>query len=248
DEQHPLGYGRELYFWSLIVAILFFGAGAGMSIYEGITGLSQSGELKNAVWNYAALGFAFVAEGTSWILSFRQLSNRKRDDESFWRSLRTSKDLTVITVFGENTADIAGLVVAFLGVFLGQRLHSHYPDVIASILVGLILAIVAAFLVYESKSLLIGESADTEIVAGVQEIAERHPDVEEVRVPLTVQLSPEEIFLALDVQFRPDLQAAELVRVVDELETRIRQDHHKVGKIFIEAEALKPSRDGTDQP
>jgi divalent metal cation (Fe/Co/Zn/Cd) transporter len=151
-------------------------------------------------------------------------------------------------VFGEDTADVAGLFVAFLGVFLGQQLHSHYPDVIASIIVGLILAMVAAYLIYESKSLVIGESADTEIVTGIQKMVHNHPAVEKVQVPLTVQLSPEEIFLALDVQFRPDLQAAELVEVVDELETRIRKDHGKVGKIFIEVERLKGPQDGRDHP
>lgn len=239
DDQHPLGYGRELYFWSLIVAILLFGAGAGMSIYEGITNLSQKSELQHIGWNYAAIGFAFLADGTSWTIAFRQLWKQKRENESFWRSIRTSKDPSNFIVFGEDTADVLGLVVAFLGVFLGQRLHSRLPDVIASIVVGLILVIVAAYLVYESKSLLIGEAADREIVADIQTIVHDHPAVEKVRVPLTLQLSPEEIFLALDVQFKPDLQTAELVQVVDELESKIRQDHKKVGKIFIEVERLK---------
>src|SRR5512138_779349 len=162
DDKHPLGYGRELYFWSLIVATVLFGAGAGMSIYEGLTSLSQTGEMKNVVWNYAVLGFAFLADGTSWTIAFRQLLKQKRKGESFWRSIRTSKDPSVFIVFGEDTADVAGVFVAFVGVFLSQRLHSHYPDVIASMVIGLILAVVAAYLVYESKSLLIGEAADPE--------------------------------------------------------------------------------------
>src|ERR1041384_2090966 len=138
DDKHPLGHGRELYFWSLIVAIVLFGAGAGMSIYEGITSLSQSDEMKNIGWNYAVLGFAFLADGTSWTIAFRQLWKQKRDNETFWHTIRTSKDPSVFIVFGEDTADVAGLVVAFLGVFLGQQLHSHIPDVIASIIIGLI--------------------------------------------------------------------------------------------------------------
>src|SRR5512138_4014268 len=160
DRKHPFGYGPELYFWSFIVAILLFSAGAGMAIYEGVTSLSHGGELKNVGWNYAVLGVAFAADGTSWTIAFRQLMKQKREGESFWHSLRTSKDPSVFIVFGEDTADLAGLLVAFFGVFLGQLLHSHYPDVIASIIVGLILAVVAVYLAYESKSLLIGETAD----------------------------------------------------------------------------------------
>jgi cation diffusion facilitator family transporter len=241
DEEHPLGHGRELYFWSLIVAIVLFGAGAGMSIYEGITSLSQSGEMKNVGWNYAVLGFAFLADGTSWITAFRQLRKQKKDKETFWHSIRTSKDPSVFIIFGEDTADVAGLFVAFLGVFLGQQLHSRLPDVIASILVGLILAVIAFYLIYESKSLLIGEAADPEIIARVQKMVHNHPAVEKVQVPLTVQLSPEEVFLALDVQFKPDLQAAELVKVIDELEAEIHQEQQSIGKIFIEVERLKGS-------
>lgn len=239
DRKHPLGYGPELYFWSFIVAILLFGAGAGMAIYEGITNLSHPGELKNVGWSYVVLGVAFAADGTSWTIALRQLLKQKREEESFWHSLRTSKDPSVFIVFGEDTADLAGLLVAFLGVFLGQMFHSHYPDVIASIIVGLILAFVAVFLAYESKSLLIGETADPEVIDNVQKLVERHPAVEQVKRPLTVQLSPNEVFLALDVQFKPDIPAAELVKVVDELEDRIHQEHANVGKIFIEIEKVK---------
>ena len=239
DEDHPLGHGRELYFWSLIVAIVLFGAGAGMSIYEGITNLSETGELKNVGWNYAVIGFAFVADGTSWTIAFRQLWKQKRKNESFWDSIRTSKDPSVFIVFGEDTADVAGLFVAFLGVFLGQQLHSRLPDVIASIIVGVILAIIAVYLIYESKSLLIGEAADAEIVARVQKMVHEHPAVEKVQVPLTIQLSPKEVFLAVDVQFKPDLQATELVKVIDELEEEIHQEQQSIGKIFIEVERLK---------
>ena len=213
-----------------------------MSIYEGITNLSRPGELKSVGWNYAVLGFAFVADATSWITAFRQLLKQKRTDESFWESIRTSKDASVFIVFGEDTADLAGLLVAFPGVFVEHQLHSHYADVIASIMVGLILAIVAIFLVY--KSLLIGEAADTEIVLAVQKIVQGHPAVTQARRPLSMQLSPEEVFLALDVQFKSDLPASELVKVIDELKERIRQDHASVGKIFIDIQKLEEKKDG----
>ena len=141
---------------------------------------------------------------------------------------------------------MAGLLVAFLGVFLGQLLHSHYPDVIASMIIGLILAVVAIFLIYESKSLLIGESADAEIIAAVQKTVQEHPAVIEARRPLTMQLSPAEVFLALDVQFKPEIPASELVSVVDELEEQIHQKHTNVGQIFIEIRKLKEGEEKDD--
>ncbi len=239
DDTHPAGHGRELYFWALIVAIMIFSVGSGMSIYEGITSLSQKSEIQNVGWNYFVLGFSFVAEGISWSISFRKLIQQKKPQESFWRTLRASKDPSTFVVFGEDSAALAGLVVAFLGIFLGQQLHSHYPDVIASMIIGLILAAVAIYLVNESKSLLIGETADSDVVSNIQKIVENDPAVEKVQQPLTVQLSPQEFFLALDVQFKPDLEAAELVRVIDELERKIHQEHQDVGRIFIEIEKLK---------
>lgn len=239
DESHPLGHGRELYFWSLIVAILLFGIGAGVSFYEGINGMLHPAEIKSPIWNYAVLGVAFAAESFSWTLAFRKLLKQKEADESIWQSLRRSKDPSLFVVFGEDTAALAGLLVAFLGIFLGERLQSHYPDAIASLLIGLILAIVASFLAYESKSLLIGETADLELVTNVQKLVQKHPAVEKARRPLSLQLSPEEIFLAIEVQFKPRLPASELVTVIDELEKRIHHEYASVGQIFIEIQGLK---------
>jgi cation diffusion facilitator family transporter len=246
DETHPLGHGRELYFWGLIVAVMLFSTGAGVSIYEGVTGLSQPGEMKNVVWNYAVLGISFIAEGISWSIAFRKFLEQKKVNESLWQSLRTSKDPSLFLVLGEDTAALAGLLVAFLGVFFGQQFHSHYPDVIASILIGLILAVVSIYLVYESKSLLIGESADSDLVTHVHELVQSYPAVAKARRPLTMQLSPKEIFLALDVQFKPDLHASELIGIVDELEKEIHEQHPEVGHIFIEIERLKEPKSKLD--
>ena len=131
DEAHPFGHGQELYFWSLIVAIILFSTGGGMSIYEGITHLIHPSELQNPNWNYVVLGLSFILEGISWTIAFRKLTERRTTDESFWQTLHASKDPSIFIVFGEDTAALTGLVVAFLGVFLGQQLNSHYPDGIA---------------------------------------------------------------------------------------------------------------------
>jgi cation diffusion facilitator family transporter len=239
DKAHPLGHGRELYFWGLIVALMLFSTGSGVAIYEGLTRLSHPEELKSVGWNYVVLGFAFLADGTSWTIAFRQLWKQKKDGESFWRSVTQSKDPSVFIVFGEDSADVLGLLIAFFGVFLGQRLHSRLPDVIASILVGLVLAVVAIYLAYESKSLLIGESADSDVVRDIQKFVESHPAVLHLERPLSIHLSPHEIILTLNVQFKRDLQASELIGIIDELKEQIRQQHQDVAQIFIEADKPK---------
>jgi len=246
DEAHPFGHGQELYFWSLIVAIILFSAGGGMSIYEGITHLEHPTELQYPVWNYLVLGFAFIAEGISWFIALRELLKRKETDESFWHGLRASKDPSIFIVFGEDTAALAGLIVAFLGVFLGHRLASPYPDAIASILIGFILATVAIFLAFESKSLLVGETANPKIVAGIQKLVLEHPTVERMRRPLTMHFGPNEVLLSLDVQFHPDLQASALVDVIDELEIQIHNEYPDIKQIFIEVEGIKNVRDSSE--
>jgi len=239
DEAHPFGYGQELYFWSLIVAIILFSSGGGMSTYEGILHLNNPAEIRNPAWNYIVLAIAFVVEGVSWFIAFRKLLKRKDPDESFWSGFRTSKDPSVFIVFGEDTAALAGLLVAFLGVFLGHLIDSHYPDAIASIVIGFILAAVAIFLAYESKSLLVGETARPKTVEGIRKIVLRHPAVKRMCCPLTMHFGPREILLNLDVQFHESLRADELVTVVDELESRIHNQYPNIKQIFIEVEGLK---------
>jgi cation diffusion facilitator family transporter len=240
DPAHPFGHGREIYFWGLIVAIMLFSIGAGMSVYEGLSRLNHPEPPKDPTWNYVVLGFAFLAESASWLIAYRHMLAEKRPDESFWHSVTSSKDPASYIVLGEDSAAIAGLIVAFLGVFLGHLSHSYLPDAIAALLIGVILAIVAFFLAYQSKSLLIGETADLQIVNSVKSMVENDPQVIKVQRILSSQLGPEEVFLALDVQFKPELPASSLVEVIDRLEQSIRQEHKTVGKIFIEAEDLDP--------
>jgi len=239
DEAHPFGHGQELYFWSLIVAIILFSAGGGMSIYEGITHLEHPTELRNPAWNYFVLAFAFVVEGISWSIALRELLKRKDPDDSFWQGLRASKDPSIFIVFGEDTAALAGLLVAFFGVFLGHQTNSHYPDAIASLVIGLLLSLVAIFLAYESKSLLVGETAGPRTVEGIRKLVLGHPAVENMRRPMTLHFGPNEILLSLDVQFQAHLQASKLVKVIDELEMQIHEKYPNISQIFIEVEGLK---------
>lgn len=239
DKRHPFGYGQELYFWSLIVAIILFGIGGGMSIYEGITHLVHPSELRNPVWNYVVLGISFVVEGVSMVIAVREFLKRKEKDESVWQGLRNSKDPSIFIVIGENTAAMAGLLVALIGVFLGHQLNSPYPDGIASIVIGLILASVAVFLAYQSKSLLVGETADFETVEGIHSLVANHPAVNNLRQPLTMHFGPDDILLNLVVDFKSDINANQMVEVIDDLETKIHQKYPKVQQIFMEVESMK---------
>ena len=237
DEGHPFGHGKELYFWSLIVAIALFGIGGGMSTYEGITHLTHPHPLSDPKWSYVVLAVAFLFDGISWIIAMHELWPAIRRD-GLRKTLTGTKDPSVLTVLCEDTADLIGLILAFLGIYLGHRLSSHYADGIASILIGAVLAGVAVFLVYQSKRLLLGESADPEVVESIRAAARAVPGVESVKYPLTMHFGPNEVLLNLEVEFRSDVPATEITAAVERLEKTIRDQHPEVCRIFIETHSL----------
>jgi cation diffusion facilitator family transporter len=237
DEGHPFGHGKELYFWSLIVAIALFGIGGGMSTYEGITHLSHPHPLSDPTWSYVVLGVAFLFDGISWIIALHELWPAIRRD-GLRKTLVGTKDPSVLTVLCEDTADLAGLILAFLGIYLGHRLGNHYADGIASILIGAVLAGVAVFLVYQSKRLLLGESADPEVVESIRAAARAVPGIADVKYPLTMHFGPEEVLLNLEVEFHSDIPATEITAAVERLEKTIRDQHPEICRIFIEAHSL----------
>ena len=238
DEKHPFGYGKELYFWSLIVAMLLFGIGGGMSFYEGIRHFRHPAELGDPTWNYWVLGIALVVESIAWWLALKELL-KARGERSLWRALRESKDPAVFIVLGEDSAAMLGLIVAFFGVYLGHRFNNPAFDGIASMVIGVILAGVAVFLAYESKGLIIGEGVDPKVVKGIQEIGRQDEAVEVINRPLTMYLAPKEVLLNLEVDFKNNLSADEVERAVDRLESSIRAKYPEIKRIFIEAESLK---------
>jgi cation diffusion facilitator family transporter len=237
DELHPFGHGKELYFWSLVVAIMLFGVGGGMALYEGITHLIHPNALENARWAYAVLGTAFVFEASSFVVALREQQHR-RGKRSLLASIHGSKDPAVFTVLFEDAAALAGLLIAFLGVDLGHRYNIPYFDGIASVAIGLILAGVALVLAYESRDLLIGESARASVVGSIAEIARSDSAVAAARTPLTMHLSPHEVLLNIEVEFERGIAADEQVAAVLRLEERIRSKHPEVTRIFIEARNL----------
>jgi cation diffusion facilitator family transporter len=237
DFEHPFGYGKELYFWTLMVAVLIFSIGGGMSIYEGLGQVSHSHPASDSTWDYTVLAFAAVFEIITVIVAFRNF-RRGEGQKGLWAGIRASKDPTVGTILLDNLAAVAGLVFAFLGIFLGHYFGLPYLDGVASILIGLTLAVVAVVLVRESKGLLIGEGMDKQTLEKIRRLAESDRGVVRVGGPLTMYFGPESIMLALDVEFENKFSSAEVTATVDRLEKSIRTAYPRIKRIFIEAEAL----------
>lgn len=237
DPQHPFGHGKELYFWSLIVAMLLFSLGGGLAIYEGLQHITSpsEGETGGPMWNYIVLGIALVFESFAWYMAYKALVNEAGSGEGFWGAVRSSKDPAVYTVLAEDTAAGIGLLIAFLGVYFSHTLEMPILDGVASLLIGIMLAGVAVFLVVESRGLLIGERADPETVESVKRIAGREPAVEAVHEVLTMHLGPTDVLVNCDLSFAEGTSAVEGARAIGRIEAEIRQAHPKVDRIFIEA-------------
>jgi cation diffusion facilitator family transporter len=239
DADHPFGYGKELYFWTLIVAIVIFAVGGGVSAYEGILHLLHPVPIELPLWNYAVLGLAFIFEGYSFLVAYKAFQ-REKGEHTIWQSIEKSKDPTTYTVVFEDSAALLGLVVAFAGVFFAHKFTNPYFDGAASVVIGIILAVVALLLAYESKGLLVGEPLDPETLKTIRRLAESDPCVEEVKNALTMYFGPHTILLAMDLRFRKDLSAAEVEESIDHLEEKIRQRYPDIKHIFIESESLSP--------
>jgi cation diffusion facilitator family transporter len=237
DANHPFGHGKEIYFWSLIVAILIFALGGGMSVYEGITHIKHP-HMSDPTWNYVVLGFAILFESFSFYFAFKAFRGELRG-AGMLKTIRASKDPTVFTVLFEDTAAMLGLLVAFVGIFLGHQLENPYLDGTASIVIGLILGVVAAVLAYESKGLLIGESVSPETLASIRAIVKDEVAVEEIKKALTMHFGPNDVLLALEVRFKKHMRSAQIAEAVTRLERRIQEAHPEIRNIFIEAKSLQ---------
>ncbi|MBF9254559.1 cation transporter [Pontibacter sp. 172403-2] len=239
DRKRPFGYGKELYFWAFIVSLLIFAVGGGISIYEGITHLMHPEVIEKPFWNYIVLGIAIVFDGFSFYTAIKEF-NRQRGSLPFWEAVNRSKDPSTFVVLFEDAADVIGLIIAFLGVFLGHQLQNPYLDGAASILIGLLLVAVSGLLARESRSLLMGESADEELLQSVVALATTDAAVAHVSRPLSMHLAPEEIILILAVMFEPQLNSAEVAAAVIRIRDTIQQEHPDFRQIFIEPQLPLP--------
>ena len=237
DPKHPFGHGKELYFWSLIVAVLLFSVGGGMSIYEGILHIQNPVPLSDPFWSYVVLGIALLFESYAWRIAYKELAKVK-SDKGFLRRLKESKDPAIFVVIFEDTAALLGIVVAFLGIFFGHMYSNPYLDGAASVVIGLILSSVAVLLVRESKGLLLGEGVHLSTFKSLKRMLEEEKALVKFQDPLTMHFGPQEVLVAINVEFDPELRSKEIESVVDRLENKIYSAHPEVKRIFIEAESI----------
>jgi cation diffusion facilitator family transporter len=245
DERHPFGYGKELYFWSLIVAVMIFGVGGGVSIYEGILRLLDPRPMEDAGWSYAILGAAAVFEGASLAIGLWQFK-KSIGDEPFWRSLRTSKDPTLYTVMAEDSAALLGLAAAAIGVFGSHQLGMPAFDAGASIVIGLLLCGVSTLLIVQARKLLVGEAVATDVAEAIRAIAQGEPSVHRAGWPLTMYLGPDDVLLALDAEFNVGVPAEEVARAVNRIEDAVRRRFPEIGRIYIESRRVTPPEAGPE--
>jgi len=235
DADFPFGYGKEIYFWSFIVAILIFALGGGISIYEGVTNLQHPEPISNPLVNYIVLGLALVFEGAAWLFAYKEF-DKVRGKWGYIEAIRRAKDPTVFVVLFEDTAAMLGLVVAFVGIALSQYTGILIFDPIASIIIGLILIGTSSWLAYETKGLLIGESANRSIIIDIREILQKIDSIEHVNEVLTLHMGPDFILANISVDFDDAKTADEIETTVAEIDATIKAKNPKIKRVFIEAE------------
>jgi cation diffusion facilitator family transporter len=235
DDIHPFGYGRELYFWCFVVALLIFALGAGISIYEGIVHIRHPEAITKPFINFIVLGLAFVFEGASWFVAWRGFQ-RARGNGSFWHVVRASKDPTSFMVLFEDSAALIGIVIAAVGTALAVQLDAPWFDGAASILIGLVLGAVAIVLARESKNLLIGERADPELQKAIRDAANRESCVRSVSRVLTTHMAPDQVIATMDVEFDDSLKIPDVEKLIGRIEGGLRDRHPELARVFIRPE------------
>lgn len=233
DESHPLGYGRSIYFWSFMVALLLFSGGGVFSVYEGVHKLFHPEPVEHVEWAIAILGFSLLLEGWATLGNVKEL-NRRRGKKTFLRFLRDTKDSDLVVVFGENSAAVLGLGIALLAIIAAMVTGDARADAVGSLLVGIVLIGVAIFLAVEVKSLLVGESADPEIAQAASELAVADPRIEKVISCITMQQGPGEVFVALKIKCEPNLTAADISLMINEFESRLRGRCPEAKWVYVE--------------
>ena len=232
DRDHPAGYGRELYFWSFIVALLVFALGAGVSIYQGVHRVLNPQPIENAIVSEAVLAAAFLFEGWSWLVSVRQFSKAK-GDLGWWQAFVKSKDPPLFMVVFEDSAALIGIAIAAVGTVLAAHFDLPLADGISSILIGAVLACTSTLLARESKSLLIGEKADSALIKSMLEIANGACGPSRANGVLTIQMAPDQIMAAMSFEFDDALTAPQIEQMVADIERRIHDAHPEITSLFI---------------
>jgi cation diffusion facilitator family transporter len=242
DAAHPFGYGRELYFWAFVVAILIFGLGSVISVYEGWKHIAAPEPLHDPLINYIVLAAAFALEGTSWWIAMREFGKTK-GDTGWWQAIKDSKDPAGFIVLFEDSAALAGLIVAAVGVWASHAWGDPRIDGAASIAIGAILAAVALFLAREAKGLLIGERADPAVIACVRAILEKQPAIVRVNHVRTIHTAPERIFVAISADFEDSLTMGEGEAMIEAIEHELKAAIPMLQSIYIRPEKAEDAVD-----
>jgi len=235
DAAHPFGYGRELYFWAFVVAILIFAIGAGVSIYEGYLHIIEPEPLSDPLVNYIVLGIAALMEGASWTIAMREF-DQTRGELGWWDAIHESKDPAGFMVLFEDSAALIGLVVAAIGVWCSHYFNDPRLDGVASIVIGALLAAVAVLLAREAKGLLIGERADPAVIARARAIVAAHPGIVAVNHVRTVHTAPEMVFAAISADFDDDLSMGAAETLIETIERDLRTALPQLKSIYIRPE------------
>ncbi|WP_027707152.1 cation diffusion facilitator family transporter [Zooshikella ganghwensis] len=238
SEDFPFGHGKEIYFWSFVVAILIFAVGAGISIYEGIHHLMNPSPLENVSVNYIVLTLALIFEGIAWYMAWKEFKHT-RGNNSLFKAVHQAKDPSVFVVLFEDSAAMLGLIIAFIGIALGHLTGNPVYDGIASILIGCILAGTAAWLAYETKSLLIGESAKPATRRGIRELLVNQPNVEHVNEIATMHMGPNFILATISLDFEDQTPAGIVEKTIAHLDCQIKTQYPLVKRVFIEVKSRK---------
>ncbi|RLA81769.1 MAG: cation transporter [Deltaproteobacteria bacterium] len=238
DSSHPFGYGKEAYFWAFVVSVSILTIGATFSVYEGIDKILHLEPLRHHGWGYLIIALSFVFESYSWWLAYRSLRGALVK-KGFFRTIRESKSPATFIVFLEDSAAMIGLLVAFGGILLAKVLQNPLFDGVASIAIGILLALVALFVSRETRSLLIGEAVSREDLNKIKEAISSVPEVKEVMEILTMHLAPDDILVNLNINFVDDLTTDQVEEAIDKVERAIQKALPSVRKIFVEAESLR---------
>ncbi|MAW95289.1 MULTISPECIES: cation diffusion facilitator family transporter [unclassified Leeuwenhoekiella] len=241
DARHPFGYGKEIYFWSFVVSILIFSLGGGFAIWEGVHSLQDPQIIEDPTWNYAVLVAAILFEGTSLIIALKNF-NKSHPTGNIISNIHKSKDPASFAVIIEDSAAVTGLIIALLGVYLSIALDNPYIDGYASISIGVLLLVVASFLAYETKGLLLGESARPEVLEKIDAILKENPEVLRWNLPKSVHFGPENILLVIEVELNDALGLNDAEAVVKKIDREILNKVPKVKQVFIQ------TLDDLDQP
>lgn len=236
DEMFPFGHGKEVYFWSFVVAILVFALGAGVSVYEGVLRLREPQPVANVYINYIVLGLALLFEGAAWFFALREFSKQK-GKASYLQAVQRAKDPSTFVVLFEDSAAMLGLAVALVATLLGQVTGNLYFDGVASIIIGLILAATAVWLAYETKGLLIGERASGEVIEGIRAIVSAVADVKHVNEIATMHMGPDFVLANLSLDFIDNIPSQVVEHTITEITGQIKLQYPVVKRVFIEIES-----------